>query len=180
MMQVFLAKRKIDGKYYAIKVLQKKVILNRKEVVILLSMIFVWCELNSNKWSFSLAKTHHGRAQRAAEERETPFPGGAPLLFPDNRQVILRLGLHQWRRSESSEQEVKEQLRVAETLLICSQPLSWVPPSVMVVAMCVQWMKIVFYFLAFLPSSKGAHLSWAQSKVLHCWNGKCTGIPALP
>lgn len=49
MMQVFLAKRKTDGKYYAIKVLQKKVILNRKEVAILLSMIFVWCELNSNK-----------------------------------------------------------------------------------------------------------------------------------
>lgn len=49
MMQVFLAKRKTDGKYYAIKVLQKKVILNRKEVAILLSMIFVWCESNSNK-----------------------------------------------------------------------------------------------------------------------------------
>lgn len=32
-MQVFLAKRRHDAKYYAIKVLQKKVILNRKEVV---------------------------------------------------------------------------------------------------------------------------------------------------
>lgn len=32
-MQVFLAKRKHDGKYYAVKVLQKKVILNRKEVI---------------------------------------------------------------------------------------------------------------------------------------------------
>lgn len=31
-MQVFLAKRKNDGKYYAIKILQKKVILNKKEV----------------------------------------------------------------------------------------------------------------------------------------------------
>lgn len=30
--QVFLAKRKHDGKCYAVKVLQKKVILNRKEV----------------------------------------------------------------------------------------------------------------------------------------------------
>jgi len=33
--QVFLAKRKHDGKYYAVKVLQKKVILNRKEVNLL-------------------------------------------------------------------------------------------------------------------------------------------------
>lgn len=30
--QVFLAKRRHDAKYYAIKVLQKRVILNRKEV----------------------------------------------------------------------------------------------------------------------------------------------------
>lgn len=49
MMQVFLAKWKIDEKYYAIKVLQKKVILNRKEVAIFLSMIFVWYDINSNK-----------------------------------------------------------------------------------------------------------------------------------
>lgn len=44
-MQVFLAKRKIDGKYYAIKVLQKKVILNRKEVALGSFMIFAWYEL---------------------------------------------------------------------------------------------------------------------------------------
>lgn len=37
-MQVFLAKRKHDGKYYAVKVLQKKVILNRKEVNLLTNM----------------------------------------------------------------------------------------------------------------------------------------------
>lgn len=49
MMQVFLAKRKIDEKYYAIKVLQKKVILNRKEVAIFLSLTFVWCQINSHK-----------------------------------------------------------------------------------------------------------------------------------
>lgn len=30
--QVLLAKRKLDGKYYAVKVLQKKIVLNRKEV----------------------------------------------------------------------------------------------------------------------------------------------------
>lgn len=33
-MQVFLAKRRHDEKYYAVKVLQKKVILNRKEVIL--------------------------------------------------------------------------------------------------------------------------------------------------
>lgn len=33
-MQVFLAKWKHDEKYYAVKVLQKKVILNRKEVIL--------------------------------------------------------------------------------------------------------------------------------------------------
>lgn len=32
LMQVFLAKRKHDGKFYAVKILQKKIILNRKEV----------------------------------------------------------------------------------------------------------------------------------------------------
>lgn len=37
-MQVFLAKRKHDEKYYAVKVLQKKVILNRKEVTLLSNM----------------------------------------------------------------------------------------------------------------------------------------------
>lgn len=31
--KVLLAKRKLDGKYYAIKVLQKRVILNRREVI---------------------------------------------------------------------------------------------------------------------------------------------------
>lgn len=40
-MQVFLAKRKHDGKYYAIKVLQKRVILNRKEVTSLISSMSI-------------------------------------------------------------------------------------------------------------------------------------------
>lgn len=38
-MQVFLAKRKHDAKYYAVKVLQKKVILNRKEVTLQANVI---------------------------------------------------------------------------------------------------------------------------------------------
>lgn len=41
--QVLLAKRKLDGKYYAVKVLQKKIVLNRKEVNSLLpptSLVF--------------------------------------------------------------------------------------------------------------------------------------------
>lgn len=109
-MQVFLAKRKHDEKYYAVKVLQKKVILNRKEVTLLSNLTltlsvfqllyyyYIILLLNN---SFLLAKTHHGRAQRAAEERETPFPGWASLFLPDYRQVILRLGFCQWRRSES-------------------------------------------------------------------------------
>lgn len=40
-MQVFLAKRKHDGKCYAIKVLQKRVILNRKEVTSLISSMSI-------------------------------------------------------------------------------------------------------------------------------------------
>lgn len=109
-MQVFLAKRKHDEKYYAVKVLQKKVILNRKEVT-LPSTTTLTLSISQARimgililmlnHSFQSAKTHHGRAQRAAEERETPFPGRASLLLPDHRQVILRLGLRQWRRSES-------------------------------------------------------------------------------
>ena len=46
------------------------------------------------------AKTHHGGAQCAAEECETPLLGWASLFLPDHRQVILRLGFHQWWRSE--------------------------------------------------------------------------------
>lgn len=49
---------------------------------------------------FHSAKTHHGRAKRAAEECETPFPGRASLLLPDHGQVILRVGFRQRRRSE--------------------------------------------------------------------------------
>lgn len=49
MMQVFLAKRKTDGKYYAVKVLQKKVILNRKEVAVFIALSFAWSGLKSNK-----------------------------------------------------------------------------------------------------------------------------------
>lgn len=108
-MQVFLAKPRHDGKYYAIKVLQKKIILNRKEVTLLFNtaptrFIFKTCiwqiiTLLLNH-SFRSAKTHHGRAQCAAEECETPFPGWASLFLPDHRQVIFRLGFCQWRRSE--------------------------------------------------------------------------------
>ncbi len=35
------------------------------------------------------------------------------------------------------------------------------------------------FILAFLPSSKRADLPRTQSKILHRWNGKCTGISAL-
>lgn len=39
-LQVLLAKLKADGKFYAVKVLQKKVILKKKEVCILLLLFF--------------------------------------------------------------------------------------------------------------------------------------------
>lgn len=42
-----------------------------------------------------LAKEHHGREERAAEEPEAPFPGGPPLLLPDPREALLCPGLCQ-------------------------------------------------------------------------------------
>lgn len=50
---------------------------------------------------------------------------------------------------------------------------------------CQKWnisiykFSITFFFSAFLSSSKRKDVSGAQSKVLHCWNGKCAGIPAF-
>lgn len=89
LMQVFLTKRKHDGKFYAIKILQKKIILNRKEVKLWspLSLSVFWLGYVYDNGSHILlcqsAKTHHGRTQRFAEERETSFPGWASLFLPD-------------------------------------------------------------------------------------------------
>lgn len=108
--QVFLAKRKHDGKYYAVKVLQKKVILNRKEVTFPIGdlldrmselVMLFFAETLPFKLPFQSAKTHHGRAKRVAEECEAPLSGRTSLFLSDRRQVVLRLGFRQWRRSES-------------------------------------------------------------------------------
>ena len=44
------------------------------------------------------AKEHHGGEERAAEEPDTPLPGGPPLLLPDPGEALLRPGLRQRRR----------------------------------------------------------------------------------
>ena len=41
----------------------------------------------------SLAKEHHGREERAAEESETSISSSAPLLLPDSREALLCPGL---------------------------------------------------------------------------------------
>lgn len=69
--KVLLAKRKRDGKCYAIKVLQKKVILNRREVMIFLvlmselyacSVMFfdIWLMNSLYIFLFMPAKAHYG------------------------------------------------------------------------------------------------------------------------
>lgn len=69
MVQVFLAKRKHDGKYYAIKVLQKKVILNRKEVnfqcnMTWISSIFWRTDVFENALIYSSNQQKHIMAER--------------------------------------------------------------------------------------------------------------------
>lgn len=46
----------------------------------------------------SLAKEHHGREKRAAEESETSISSSAPLLLPDSREALLCPGLCEWGR----------------------------------------------------------------------------------
>lgn len=46
----------------------------------------------------SLAKEHHGREKRAAEEPQTPVSGSASLLVSDCREALLCPGLCKWRR----------------------------------------------------------------------------------
>lgn len=45
-----------------------------------------------------LAKEHHGREERAAEEPETPVSGPAPLLLSDRRKTLLCAWLCKRRR----------------------------------------------------------------------------------
>lgn len=72
--KVLLAKRKRDGKYYAIKVLQKKVILNRREVMTffvliptlsLCSLCYVlWHLINEFPWNVLSRQQKHIMAER--------------------------------------------------------------------------------------------------------------------
>lgn len=62
--QVFLAKRKLDGKFYAVKVLQKKIVLNRKEVkgnrYFIFPSNYKIIPLYLLTFYFLAAKTYHG------------------------------------------------------------------------------------------------------------------------
>ena len=51
---------------------------------------------------YSPGETHHVREECAAKECQAPFLGGSALLFPNNGQTLLHLGLHQWRRGEKN------------------------------------------------------------------------------
>ena len=67
--KVLLAKRKNDGKYYAIKVLQKRVILNRREVASLCSRLHLrvhLCLWISDLNSLSAAQFSEALAQSAS------------------------------------------------------------------------------------------------------------------
>ena len=109
--KVLLAHHRTDDQFYAVKVLQKKAILKKKEVnaqafsskVHKSHKIVPW-KVNINTPNpcspCSSGETHHVREECAAKEYQAPVLGGPALLFPNGRQALLHLGLHQWRRGE--------------------------------------------------------------------------------
>lgn len=103
--KVLLARHRADDEFYAVKVLQKKAILKKKEVNVhadipnvrmqqKVSTPLTACSL------YSSGETHHVREECAAKECQAPVLGGPALLFPNSGQTLLHLGLHQWRRGE--------------------------------------------------------------------------------
>lgn len=117
--KVLLARHRADDEFYAVKVLQKKAILKKKEVnahadthksthntqMCLLVNLSNPCSL------FSSGETHHVREECASKECQAPVLGGPALLFSNSGQIILHLGLHQWRRGELLAERLLEKER---------------------------------------------------------------------
>lgn len=169
--QVLLARHKESTKYYAVKVLQKKIILKKKEVGPLwrheLQLNFFLLMYREFKLSSSSspAKAYHGWAQRADEEHQASLLGGAALLLPDYWQAVLCAGLRKrWRgKAHPSPRSEENQARTTNK-------------SKYVLCRCWQ---MFFLSPAVLPSPEREDLPGAQSQVLRCWNCKCTWLPPL-
>lgn len=183
LLQVLLARHKESTKYYAVKVLQKKIIMKKKEVspsdismnwnlqrsrrINHAAINIPW--LIVNFYIFLPAKAHHGWAQCADEEHQASLPGGAALLLPDYWQAVLCSRLCQrWRgKLESGDTpEMEQRPESVQNIVVClhvdvDRCLSVSSPAV-------------------LPSSEREDLLGAQSQVLRCWNSKCAGLPPLP
>lgn len=114
--KVLLARHRTDDQFYAVKVLQKKAILKKKEVNTIRTQTCLRQE-NALKYArktkcvnlstsliprslTSSGETHHVREECAAKECQAPVSGWPALFFPNSRQALLRVGLHQWRRGE--------------------------------------------------------------------------------
>lgn len=114
--KVLLARHRTDDQFYAVKVLQKKAILKKKEVNTIHTQTCLRQE-NALKYArktkcvnlstsliprslTSSGETHHVREECAAKECQAPVSGWPALFFPNSRQALLRVGLHQWRRGE--------------------------------------------------------------------------------
>lgn len=111
--KVLLARHRTDDQFYAVKVLQKKAILKKKEVrkarwrtrnprhgANMSRVGFVSTSLTFLLLFVVAGETHHVGEECAPEECQASVLGGAALLLPDGGQALLRLGLHQRRRGE--------------------------------------------------------------------------------
>lgn len=97
--QVLLAKRKLDGKYYAVKVLQKKIVLNRKEVKKICSLPHPFLFPLITKlflftyWSFTSLQQKHIMAERNVllKNVKHPFLVGLHYSFQTTEKLYFVL-----------------------------------------------------------------------------------------
>ena len=106
--KVLLARHRADDEFYAVKVLQKKAILKKKEVNVytgthksthIAQSVSLSTSLTPGLL-FSSGETHHVREECATKKCQAPVLGGPTLLFSNSGQTLFHLGLHQWRRGE--------------------------------------------------------------------------------
>lgn len=111
--KVLLARHRTDDQFYAVKVLQKKAILKKKEVNAHThrgtpleahthnTERSVLGNMSNPSSLCNSGETHHVREECAAKECQAPVLSGPALFFPNGRQTLFHPGLHQWRRGES-------------------------------------------------------------------------------
>lgn len=91
---MLLARHRKQGGYYAVKVLDKQMIIERKEVCpsvfrcVCPSVCLFSC-LTVSVGCVSAAKACDGWKECAAEGSKTSIPGGAALLLPDTKDDLL-------------------------------------------------------------------------------------------